>query len=67
MFLMEHCLIKKVFLAIEDFKILYDFHISAVAPGFIKTDMTNKLDEKELKKIIPAKRFGEARIIKTFR
>jgi len=34
--------------------------VNAVAPGFIKTDMTNKLNEKELKKIIPAKRFGEA-------
>lgn len=34
--------------------------VNAVAPGFIKTDMTNELNEKELKKIIPAKRFGEA-------
>ena len=30
-----------------------------VAPGFIKTDMTNNLDEKELRKNIPANRFGE--------
>lgn len=34
--------------------------VNAVAPGFINTDMTSELDEKELKKIIPANRFGEA-------
>ncbi len=34
--------------------------VNAVAPGFIKTDMTQELDEKELKKLIPANRFGEA-------
>ncbi|GGX25141.1 3-oxoacyl-ACP reductase FabG [Aquimarina muelleri] len=34
--------------------------VNAVAPGFIKTDMTDELDEKELKKLIPANRFGEA-------
>ncbi|SIT05970.1 3-oxoacyl-[acyl-carrier protein] reductase [Zobellia uliginosa] len=34
--------------------------VNAVAPGFIKTDMTNDLDEKELKRMIPANRFGEA-------
>ncbi|CAM1349484.1 3-oxoacyl-ACP reductase FabG [Tenacibaculum halocynthiae] len=34
--------------------------VNAVAPGFIKTDMTSELDEKELKKLIPANRFGEA-------
>jgi 3-oxoacyl-[acyl-carrier protein] reductase len=33
--------------------------VNAVAPGFIKTDMTAELDEKELKKIIPAQRFGK--------
>ncbi|MFB9843690.1 3-oxoacyl-ACP reductase FabG [Mucilaginibacter ginsenosidivorans] len=32
--------------------------VNALAPGFIKTDMTEGLDEKELKAIIPAKRFG---------
>lgn len=34
--------------------------VNAVAPGFIKTDMTSELDEKELKRMIPANRFGEA-------
>lgn len=34
--------------------------VNAVAPGFIKTDMTSALDEKELLKLIPANRFGEA-------
>lgn len=33
--------------------------VNAVAPGFIKSDMTASLDEKELKKMIPANRFGE--------
>jgi 3-oxoacyl-[acyl-carrier protein] reductase len=32
--------------------------VNAVAPGFIKTDMTEGLDEKELKSMIPVKRFG---------
>lgn len=32
--------------------------VNAVAPGFILTDMTKDFDEKELKKMIPAKRFG---------
>ncbi|MDC9723580.1 MAG: 3-oxoacyl-ACP reductase FabG [Urechidicola sp.] len=34
--------------------------VNAVAPGFIKSDMTASLDEKELKKMIPMNRFGEA-------
>jgi len=32
--------------------------VNAIAPGFIKTDMTEGLDEKELKMIVPARRFG---------
>lgn len=32
--------------------------VNAVAPGFIKTDMTGDLDENQLKSIIPVKRFG---------
>ena len=32
--------------------------VNAVAPGFIATDMTADLDEAELKKLIPAGRFG---------
>jgi 3-oxoacyl-[acyl-carrier protein] reductase len=32
--------------------------VNAVAPGFIKTDMTGGLDEKELKRNIPVNRFG---------
>ncbi|NRS88632.1 3-oxoacyl-[acyl-carrier protein] reductase [Flavobacterium sp. 7E] len=34
--------------------------VNAVAPGFIRTDMTSQLDEKELVKLIPVNRFGEA-------
>lgn len=33
--------------------------VNAVAPGFIRTDMTADLDEATLKKTIPAGRFGE--------
>jgi 3-oxoacyl-[acyl-carrier protein] reductase len=33
--------------------------VNAVAPGFIHSDMTADMDEKELKKLIPANRFGE--------
>ncbi|HEY8929689.1 MAG TPA: 3-oxoacyl-ACP reductase FabG [Mucilaginibacter sp.] len=33
--------------------------VNAIAPGFIKTDMTEGLDEKELKMLIPARRFGQ--------
>ena len=32
--------------------------VNAVAPGYIRTEMTQDLDEKELKKIIPVNRFG---------
>lgn len=32
--------------------------VNAIAPGFIKTDMTEGLDEAGLKKTIPANRFG---------
>lgn len=34
--------------------------VNAVAPGFVETDMTSELDEKELKKLIPLNRFGKA-------
>ena len=33
--------------------------VNAVAPGFVATDMTKDLDESELKKLIPAGRFGK--------
>ena len=33
--------------------------VNAVAPGFIKSDMTADLNEMELKKIVPVGRFGE--------
>jgi 3-oxoacyl-[acyl-carrier protein] reductase len=32
--------------------------VNAVAPGFIQTDMTENLNEKELKAMIPVQRFG---------
>lgn len=33
--------------------------VNAVAPGFIKTDMTKDLNEAELKALVPMQRFGE--------
>lgn len=33
--------------------------VNAVAPGFIKSDMTKELNEEELRKTVPAGRFGE--------
>ena len=33
--------------------------VNAIAPGFIETDMTEDLDVAELKKLIPAGRFGK--------
>jgi 3-oxoacyl-[acyl-carrier protein] reductase len=32
--------------------------VNAVAPGFIKTDMTAEINETEMKQLIPANRFG---------
>lgn len=34
--------------------------VNAIAPGFISSDMTADLDESELKKMVPANRFGKA-------
>jgi 3-oxoacyl-[acyl-carrier protein] reductase len=34
--------------------------VNAIAPGFIVSDMTKDLDEAELKKMVPANRFGSA-------
>lgn len=34
--------------------------VNAVAPGFVKTDMTDGLEEAELKKSVPMNRFGTA-------
>lgn len=34
--------------------------VNAVAPGFIKSDMTSDLNEDELKRMVPVNRFGEA-------
>lgn len=34
--------------------------VNAVAPGFIRTDMTSSLEESDLVKLVPANRFGEA-------
>ena len=33
--------------------------VNAIAPGFIRTDMTTDLNEKDLKAMIPMQRFGE--------
>lgn len=33
--------------------------VNAVAPGFVKSDMTKDLNEAELKKLVPLNRFGE--------
>ena len=32
--------------------------VNAIAPGFIRTDMTRELNEKDLKSVIPMQRFG---------
>ena len=34
--------------------------VNAVAPGFIKTDMTENISEKEMKALIPVNRFGSS-------
>ncbi len=34
--------------------------VNAIAPGLIKTDMTEGMDENEIKKMIPVRRFGTA-------
>ncbi len=34
--------------------------VNCVAPGFIKTEMTEHIDEKQWKQLIPMNRFGEA-------
>ena len=34
--------------------------VNAVAPGFIASDMTSELNEEELKRMVPANRFGQA-------
>jgi 3-oxoacyl-[acyl-carrier protein] reductase len=34
--------------------------VNAIAPGFVKTDMTADINEKEMVGMIPMKRFGEA-------
>jgi 3-oxoacyl-[acyl-carrier protein] reductase len=34
--------------------------VNAIAPGFIETDMTQELNREDLKKLIPAGRFGQS-------
>src|SRR5881392_4029559 len=34
--------------------------VNAVAPGFIKTDMTEGIEESQFRNLIPMQRFGEA-------
>ncbi len=34
--------------------------VNAVAPGFIRSDMTRELDEGQLKQLVPVNRFGES-------
>jgi 3-oxoacyl-[acyl-carrier protein] reductase len=34
--------------------------VNAIAPGFIRTEMTKNLDEKQLSAMIPVQRFGTA-------
>ncbi len=36
-----------------------NIQVNAIAPGFIKTEMTQDLNETELKKLVPMQRFGE--------
>lgn len=33
--------------------------VNAVAPGFIKTDMIEGIEEKDIQKLVPARRFGQ--------
>jgi 3-oxoacyl-[acyl-carrier protein] reductase len=41
----------------------YNIRVNCVAPGLVKSAMTEGLDEAELKKLIPLKRFAEPREI----